>query len=56
MGGRLCSPNNTGTPGFSDLPTALVRNENSFEVLRAHLSAKNKAEYLLNKIVCNPPN
>ena len=22
-GGRLCPPNNTGTPGFSDLPTAL---------------------------------
>ena len=22
-GGRLCLPNNTGTPGFSDLPTAL---------------------------------
>ena len=21
--GRLCPPNNTGTPGFSDLPTAL---------------------------------
>ena len=21
--GRLCTPNNTGTPGFSDLPTAL---------------------------------
>ena len=21
-GGRLCPPNNTGTPGFSDLPTA----------------------------------
>jgi hypothetical protein len=24
-GGRLCPPNNTGTPGFSDLPTALSR-------------------------------
>ena len=23
-GGRLCPPNNTGIPGFSDLPTALV--------------------------------
>ena len=23
-GSRLCSPNNTGTPGFSDLPTALT--------------------------------
>ena len=23
-GGRLCPPNNTGTPGFSDLPTALL--------------------------------
>ena len=23
-GGRLCPPNNTGTPKFSDLPTALV--------------------------------
>ena len=22
-GGRLCPPNNTGTPGFSDLPTAM---------------------------------
>ena len=22
-GGRLCPPNNTGTPGISDLPTAL---------------------------------
>ena len=22
-GGRLCQPNNTGTPRFSDLPTAL---------------------------------
>ena len=22
--GRLCPPNNTGTPGFSDLPTALL--------------------------------
>ena len=22
-GGRLCPPNSTGTPGFSDLPTAL---------------------------------
>ena len=22
-GGRLCPPNNTGTPGFSDLPTSL---------------------------------
>ena len=21
---RLCPPNNTGTPGFSDLPTALI--------------------------------
>ena len=27
-GGRLCSPNNTGTPGFSDLPTALSRINN----------------------------
>jgi hypothetical protein len=26
MGGRLCPPNNTGTPGFSDLPTALFHN------------------------------
>ena len=24
-GGRLCLLNNTGTPGFSDLPTALYR-------------------------------
>ena len=24
-GGRLCPPNNTGTPGFSDLPTALTK-------------------------------
>ena len=24
-GGRLCPPNNTGTPRFSDLPTALQR-------------------------------
>ena len=24
-GGRLCPPNNTDTPGFSDLPTALHR-------------------------------
>ena len=23
-GGRLCLPNDTGTPGFSDLPTALL--------------------------------
>ena len=23
-GGRLCPPYNTGTPGFSDLPTALI--------------------------------
>ena len=23
-GGRLCPPNNTGTPGFSDLSTALT--------------------------------
>ena len=23
-GGRLCPPNNTGTPGFSDLPAALT--------------------------------
>ena len=23
QGGRLCPPNDTGTPGFSDLPTAL---------------------------------
>ena len=23
-GGRLCPPSNTGTPGFSDLPTALL--------------------------------
>ena len=23
-GGRLCPPNNTGTPGFSDLPMALL--------------------------------
>ena len=23
QGGRLCPPNNTGTPGFSDLPTSL---------------------------------
>ena len=23
-GGKLCPPNNTGTPGFSDLPTALI--------------------------------
>ena len=29
-GGRLCPPNNTGTPGFSDLPTALVIKEQSF--------------------------
>ena len=26
-GGRLCPPNNTGTPGFSDLPTALLIKE-----------------------------
>ena len=25
VGGRLCSPNNTGIPGFSDLPTALSK-------------------------------
>ena len=24
-GGRLCPPYNTGTPGFSDLPKALVK-------------------------------
>ena len=24
MGGRLCPPNNTGTPGFSDLPVTLL--------------------------------
>ena len=23
-GVRLCPPNNSGTPGFSDLPTALI--------------------------------
>ena len=27
-GGRLCPPNNTGTPGFSDLPTGLLFNIN----------------------------
>ena len=26
-GGRLCTPNNTGIPGFSDLPTALRKAE-----------------------------
>ena len=26
-GDRLCTPNNTGTPGFSDLPTALRKAE-----------------------------
>ena len=26
-GGRFCPPNNTGTPGFSDLPTALHCNK-----------------------------
>ena len=29
-GGRLCPPNNTGTPGFSDLPTALAACERQF--------------------------
>ena len=32
-GGRLCPPNNTGTPGFSDRPTAL--NYNEIEVLES---------------------
>ena len=27
-GGRLCPPNNTGTPGFSDLQTALPLRKN----------------------------
>jgi hypothetical protein len=27
-GGRLCPPNNTGTPGFTDLPTALPLRKN----------------------------
>ena len=26
-GGRLCPPNNTGTHGFSDLPTALFSSQ-----------------------------
>ena len=26
-GGRLCPPNNNGTPEFSDLPTALIGRE-----------------------------
>ena len=26
--GRLCPPNDTGTPGFSDLPTALPLRKN----------------------------
>ena len=34
-GGRLCQPNNTGTPGFSDLPTALHQS------LRANCSRQN---------------
>ena len=25
QGGKLCPPKNTGTPGFSDLPTALYK-------------------------------
>ena len=29
-GGRLCPPNNTGTPGFSDLPTALRFSEMTY--------------------------
>ena len=28
--GKLCPPNNTGTPGFSDLPTALCYTCNVF--------------------------
>ena len=28
-GGRLCPSNKTGTPGFSDLPTALLNWRNS---------------------------
>ena len=31
-GGRLCPPNNTGTPGFSDLPAALHTRFKSLEV------------------------
>ena len=29
-GGRSCPPNNTGTPGFSDLPAALYQNDARF--------------------------
>ena len=29
-GGRLCPPNNAGTPGFSDLPTALCLQDFTF--------------------------
>ena len=34
-GDKLCPPNNTGTPGFSDLPTALYRNPTSLNGLRS---------------------
>ena len=30
-GGRLCPPYNTGTPGFSDLPTALEYEDRSYD-------------------------
>ena len=32
MGGRLCTTNNTGASGFSDLPTALHVSISVFEI------------------------
>ena len=34
QGGKLCPPNNTGTPGFSNLPTALNSVEAKIQQIR----------------------
>ena len=36
-GGQICPPNNTGTPGFSDLPTALTVNTNQLHCLSCQI-------------------
>ena len=53
-GRRLCSPNDTGTPGFSDLPTALgptAQRRNDASIL-FHMSLTTTADHYFPQGVC----
>ena len=51
-GSRLFPPNNTGTPGFSDLPTALNLQEQQLQIRQLSSSRKISSKLVISKQIC----